>query len=659
MSRIIKKIFKLKKDHGFKGMILVLTSFIFDSRKKAIKKEIANWNFNNQKIKHADGGNKNGLVSVVIPIYDRTVELKNSIDSILNQTYTNFELILVTDGSPKKTFDIVEGYRKNPKVRIFHYFDNTGNAVRGRNKGIKEAEGEFIAFQDSDDIADPERLKKSVEYAKKTKAGIVYGGWRAMVSCDRQDVEIENNAEFLPKKFNNKQLLRDNYICQSAVLAKRSAILDVGGLKRNMEYREDHELWLRLLFFGYKFEAMPEIVTNLRLHAGNNELKFKGEDHKWYELMLQEYRKKAILPKKIAYVIPGVGISGGIAVVLQHVNRLLKNGFDVMVLSQDLEEKIDWFPGQSVPIYAWDCDYCKKNIDIAVATSWSTVPSADTLSAKRKIYFVQSDERRFYDDLEKKKFIEKTYSVDFEYMTEAKWIQKWLKEEFGHETYYVPNGLDEKIFFKTEPIEPKTSKPRVLIEGAINVPFKGMDDAYAAVKDLDCELWIVSNNGKPKKDWRYDRFFENVPFDKMNEIYSSCDIFLKMSRVEGFFGPPMEAMACGCAVVVGKVTGYDEYIVDGENALVVEQGDVEEARKAVQRLIDNPDLRNKLIENGYKTAKQWDWDRSIDMLEKVIAGEKIDQYYDANSLVKYDFQKEVANLKKAKAEYEAIYQKED
>ena len=84
----------------------------------------------------------------------------------------------------------------------------------------------------------------------------------------------------------------------------------------------------------------------------------------------------------------------------------------------------------------------------------------------------------------------------------------------------------------------------------------------------------------------------------------------------------MEAMACGCAVVVGKVTGYDEYIDDGYNALVVEQGDVIGARKAVVQLVTDVRLRETLIANGLKTATEWNWDRSVDALEAVIMGTK-------------------------------------
>jgi hypothetical protein len=101
----------------------------------------------------------------------------------------------------------------------------------------------------------------------------------------------------------------------------------------------------------------------------------------------------------------------------------------------------------------------------------------------------------------------------------------------------------------------------------------------------------------------------------MNEIYSSCDILLKLSRVEGFFGPPLEMMACGGVCVVGAVTGHEEYIADGENALVVDPTDIKGARGAVQRLIADRNLREKLRKNGLRTAAQWPWEPSIDRLE--------------------------------------------
>ena len=75
----------------------------------------------------------------------------------------------------------------------------------------------------------------------------------------------------------------------------------------------------------------------------------------------------------------------------------------------------------------------------------------------------------------------------------------------------------------------KSNKKRILIEGPINSPFKGIADSYESVKDLDCEIWFVSNDGKPKQHWRHDKFLEKVPMTDMHKVYSSCDILLKMS----------------------------------------------------------------------------------------------------------------------------------
>jgi GT2 family glycosyltransferase len=233
------------------------------------------------------------LVTVIIPVYDRTWELRESINSILGQTYKKFEIILVTDGSPEQTIKVLEEYKNSPKVRIFYYYDNSGNAVRGRNRGIKEAKGKFIAFQDSDDIAEPTRLENSLEFIAKHNVDVVYGGWRAILDGTRTDTGLTNGQEVISPDCDLEMLKGSCVPCQSTVMVKKSALLDVGGLKTKMKYREDHELWLRLFHFGYKLKAIPEVLTNLRLHKGNNELNFKDNDSHWYKLMIEEYKTKA------------------------------------------------------------------------------------------------------------------------------------------------------------------------------------------------------------------------------------------------------------------------------------------------------------------------------------------------------------------------------
>jgi len=335
--------------------------------------------------------------------------------------------------------------------------------------------------------------------------------------------------------------------------------------------------------------------------------------------------EKKVEKPNVYFLIPGSKISGGIAVIFKHANELFKRGYGVKILSLAQKNDSNWYPDQRVEIVPYSQTrnvLDSGDIDILFATAYSTAYTVDMAKAKRKLYFVQSDESKFFpDDKPLCEKIRKTYELPLEYVATVTWLKDWLEKDFGHKVQHVPLGLDLNVFHKTEPLEPKSDKVRVLIEGAIDVPYKGMDDAYETVKDLDCELWVVSNNGKPKNDWKYDRFFENVPINKMPEIYSSCDILLKMSKVESFSYPPLEMMACGGASVIKKVTGIEEYAVDGENCLIVEN--VTEAKTAVQKLIEDRELRKKLIENGYQTAKEWNWKKSIEILEKVITSQRL------------------------------------
>jgi O-antigen biosynthesis protein len=321
---------------------------------------------------------------------------------------------------------------------------------------------------------------------------------------------------------------------------------------------------------------------------------------------------------KIGYLIPSCSVSGGMAVICQHGNRLMQRGHSVVFLSTVDLQPMDWFPTQQVPVYK--AEHWEGELDIVVATGWSTAFWLTQVAARVKCYFVQSDETRFHpDDSKWQHLATLTYYLGVHYLTEARWIQKWLHENFGHDAALIPNGLDANIFHPTSPLQAKGSRPRILLEGAIGLPYKGMREAFEVVKDIDAEVWCVSSYGVPEVGWKCDRFFEHVPMQDMKRIYSSCDILLKLSRVEGFFGPPMEMMACGGASVVGRVTGYDEYIKDGHNALVVDPLDISAARQAVQLLISNSQLRSRIIAAGIQTAGEWGWNSSIDSLEDFYA----------------------------------------
>ncbi len=328
--------------------------------------------------------------------------------------------------------------------------------------------------------------------------------------------------------------------------------------------------------------------------------------------------KSGVCKPKIAYVIPGCSISGGVAVILQHANRLKQRGYDVVLVSLDGNTHVGWHPVH-VPIVTES--RAPSDRDIVIATFWATLSAARRIEAKKRFYFIQSDESRFYaPSSEQSKLAYQTYKADdFTFLTMAGWLQRWLEQTFKKQAIYIPNGLDGELIHETQPFAPKGDKIRVLLEGPIAVPYKGMSDAFAAVRDLNCEVWCVSSAGRPAASWRCDRFFESVSYETMKHIYSSCDILLKMSRVESFLYPPLEMMACGGVPVVADVTGTDEYLLNNYNGLVI-PNDVRAASNAVQRLISDPALRERLVAGGRETVQKWDWNRSIDLLERALVG---------------------------------------
>lgn len=576
--------------------------------------------FNSVRSEIIDLKNKNPMISFIIPIYDRTDVLRTAIQSALNQSYLSIEVILVTDGSPPETLKVVNEFIDDSRVKIFNFPLSSGNAVRGRNKGILEANGEYIAFLDSDDIAISNRIELSLPLLQSGAADVVYGAWRVLLDGTRA-IDGLVNGQVIYSPDCDFELLRKICVpCQSTIMVRKELLHRAGFLKPKMKYREDHELWIRLAHFGGIFKSISHPLVDLRLHAGNNELNFKKDDLHWEALLTEEYMKPALVPKKIAFIIAGIGISGGLVVVLKHANFLISIGHDVSIINVGEAGTPIWAGSNSVPIIDINDkrNYIFEKIEILFSTFWITCDWLAKIPSKRKAYFIQSDERLFYDDPALKMRVATTYTSSYEFVAIAGWICEFLDKEFSKKSHLVPNGIDLKIFYPSEPMVLKGKRLRVLIEGPIVIPFKGVADAYAAIEALDCEIWIVSSAGKPDPGWRVDRFFESVSFEDMPKIYSSCDVILKMSRVESFSYPPLEAMACGCAVVVCKVSGSMEYIVDDINALVVEQGDIDGASNAVQLLLEDSVLRARLINEGYKTVKNWSWEHSFDAMLKFV-----------------------------------------
>ena len=187
------------------------------------------------------------MISVILPTYNRAYCLERAINSVLNQSYTDLELIVVDDGSDDGTKELVQKLQKaDSRVKYFYTRINQGPAA-ARNYGIEQASGDYLAFQDSDDLWRPEKLSLQMKRMEEMGADFCYHE----VQCDfgnGQYAILPQQELAIQKKEGDiyAQMLYDNLVDCPSLLVKRVCIDRIGVFDTQMKALEDYDLALRL-----------------------------------------------------------------------------------------------------------------------------------------------------------------------------------------------------------------------------------------------------------------------------------------------------------------------------------------------------------------------------------------------------------------------------
>lgn len=200
-------------------------------------------------------------ISVIMPVYNSEKYLSEAIDSILNQTYEDFEFIIIDDGSTDSSQEIVRSYT-DPRIRFYINEHNMGVAAT-LNRGLDLATGEYIARMDSDDISLPERFEKQAKFLnQKSNIGIL-GSWTIVFGDEIYEKEFHNSTKYQETK---AELFFNNAVGHSTVMLRKS-ILDHYNLKYELEYNglEDYVLWWRMAEFC-EICSYPEVLLKYRIH---------------------------------------------------------------------------------------------------------------------------------------------------------------------------------------------------------------------------------------------------------------------------------------------------------------------------------------------------------------------------------------------------------
>ena len=201
---------------------------------------------------------KENLVSIITPMYNSEKFITKTIDSVLNQTYKEWEMIIVDDCSKDSSPEIVKEYaKKDSRIRYIELKVNKG-VSNARNVAIENANGQYIAFLDSDDIWDKDKLQKQIEFMKKENHILTFTAYELIDENNNKLNKVIN----VPESVDYKTLLKGNIIgCLTVVIDRSKLDFDIRMSGIN---HEDYVLWLSILKKGYKAYGLNEVSALYR-----------------------------------------------------------------------------------------------------------------------------------------------------------------------------------------------------------------------------------------------------------------------------------------------------------------------------------------------------------------------------------------------------------
>lgn len=608
-------------------------------------------------------------VSVIIPCYNYARLLPEAVESVLHQTFQDFEIIIVNDGSTDDTAEVAQKLMREHsakhRIRLVDQA-NSGQPAAARNAGIKLAIGQYILPLDADDKIAATFLEKTVKVLS-TEPGtdVVYTHIKHFGSID---------TVYATGAFDRAVMARDNVIPYCS-LYRRKVWEKAGGYKL-MGY-EDWDFWLTLLELGCKGKQIPEPLFCYRKHGSGmlNQDNAKREklvatmvlnhpglydevSRKWamtktgqkngsipaircngaVSHALQESAKPAL---RVTYLISSIqGVTGGNQTLLRQAEELRRMGHDVTIVTYT--PKPDWFQFGvkviQVPAGQTMARHTPPS-DVVVATYFTNAFELPAIQAPVKIYYAQGDQFVFGDatlpDTEENRKLRQLSRQSYQlpgirFVPNSQNLAAAVQKTCGRRPDAIlPVCTDQTIFRPLQRSVPG-SRTRILIvgpdsRGTQNEPllFKGIQDIHDGLQILARRYphftAVRMSSTPPEIFQKFPCEFYIAPSDEMKTmLYGTAQILVYASHYDSCPRPPQEAMAAGCAVICTATSGAAEYCRHDENALLIPIASPDAIADALEKLMKDHRLRDKLIQGGFVTAREYPREREWEEWEAML-----------------------------------------
>lgn len=617
-----------------------------------------------KNIKFSD---KDPLVSIITPYYNNGSTIEETVNSVLFQTFQNFEYIIVNDGSSKVQSQILLNFA-GEKIRVIEHTTNlgSGSPAAARNTGINAARGKYIVCLDADDILDPTYLEKTL-WALETDPAIV-------VATTNMRMFGVDNSTYNFGYYNPRKLLRQNLV-STAAMFERDAWSRVGGYTEAIGY-EDWEFWLKLAEKGFWGKNIQENLLSYRTASSSrytedqkthstNLGRIKDLHPQYIKHVRKIYRARYFRPKMVEVHSSPINLEnpnfymatatesknilisvpwmtfGGAETLIYNYCREIKNKFNISFVT-GLESNHEWeykFKEITPNIYHLANLFDKKELYLEFISNYITTRNIEILHVIHNgfMFDMLPELKERHPEL---KVIVTMFNDRVEYFEQSLGFKEFVDvfstdnnkvgdhytKELGQDAVVrvIPNGIDCYDDFNPELFDRESKRKSLgLAEDDIAVFFVGrlseekrpnvFVEAAADVirnnKSDNVKFFVIGDGPmKPEIEKRISAINNtHITYlgyqSEVASYLSAADIFVLSSIIEGFPLSILEAMAMKVVVIASKVGAVTEVISSGEDGFVVTPADKNEIVGMINKLNKDRKLLERVKLNARKDVE--------------------------------------------------------
>ncbi len=617
-------------------------------------------------------------VSVIIPNYNYSKYIIERIDSVLNQTYPIYELIILDDCSTDNSVEVIEKKIKSIKdkdliVKFIKNEKNSGCVFKQWKKGFEAATGDFIWIAEADDSAESTFVYELMKAFDDNKVVLSYCD-SARIDGNNQMIRYRSddlydmcrcgdwNTDYVregEQEITEHLSVTNTILNVSSVIWKKADYSEIFTKAQDFKVAGDWYIYYQVLKTGrisflskslnYYRKHGSSVCTDIRADAEFTEIcRIQDEISNNYNLpteikQKQEQRRALMLPslskeyleeyrrthpnngkKKIAWVIPHPGKgSGGHRTIIQNVNALIRAGYECDIYVEDDDISTPQIVRNKINEYYEKCDagiyvglQVKKDYDLMFATGWQIVEFVKNMPARKKAYFIQDFEPWFFPMGDQYLITENSYRYGFKPVTIGKWLAHKMLAEYNNPVEYFDFGADLNVYKKLDNVKKENAICFVYQpEKSRRCDIIGLR-ALKIVKTLkpDLKIYLYGSSVEATFDFECENL-HIIPITECNELYNKCKVGVCMSASNPS-RIPFEMMAAGLPVV--ELYKENNIYDMPDEGVVLARTSPEAIASAIIDILDNEEKQNKMSQFGVNYMKDYPLEKGFEQFLKAV-----------------------------------------